>query len=202
MWIPPFSVEGDAVRLEPLEKRHAPGLFAAATPDLFTFTPQAPREWSVQGFEADVERLHGMADVVPFAVIDRNTGVVIGRTTFMDIRPQHRGLEIGRTWIARSHQGTRVNPEMKFLLLRHAFERLSPTAIRVQLVTGATNLLSQRAIAKLGAVREGTLRRDRVLPDGTVRDSVMFSIIAEEWPVVSQRLQERLRACVPTPGPR
>ena len=135
-------------------------------------------------------RVNGLAGVVAFAMVDVKTGRVVGRTTFMDIQPEHLGLEIGRTWIARTHQGTAVNPEVKLLMLRHAFERLG--AIRVQFTTGASNLHSQGAIAKLGAVKEGVLRRNRILPDGSYRDTVVYSVTAEEWPPVKRRLVERL----------
>ena len=192
MWVEPVTLAGRVVRLEPLELRHAPGLFEAATPDLFTYTPQAPKEWSVAGFEADVKRVTGLPDVVAFAMVHVPTGKVIGRTTYMDIQPDHKGLEIGRTWIARPHQGTEVNPEVKLLMLRHAFETLAPSAIRVQFTTGASNLHSQAAIAKLGAVKEGVLRRNRILPTGLPRDTVYYSIVAEEWPGVKAGLVERL----------
>jgi RimJ/RimL family protein N-acetyltransferase len=180
------------VRLEPLDLRHAPGLFEAATPDLFVHTPQAPKEWTLAGFEADVRRVNGLAGVVAFAMVEVAGGRVIGRTTYMDIQPEHRGLEIGRTWISRPCQGTAVNPEVKYLMLRHAFESLAPTAIRVQFTTGATNLHSQAAIAKLGAVREGVLRKNRIMPTGLPRDTVYYSIVEEEWAGVKKRLEERL----------
>lgn len=191
-WIQPVTLEGRGVRLEPLEARHAAGLLAAASPDLFVHTPQGPADWSLKGFEADIERVRALPDVVPFAVIAAATEEVLGRTTYMDIRPRDRGVEIGRTWLARRVQGTAINPEMKLLMLRHAFEVLG--AVRVQLITGMSNRHSQRAIAKLGAVREGVLRRDRILPNGRVRDSVVFSIIREEWPVVRAGLVRRLAA--------
>ena len=189
-WVKPLVLEGRVVRLEPLQSRHAPGLLAAASPDLFRFTPQAPREWSLAGFEADIARVTSLPDVVAFAVLDSATGTVIGRTTYMDIRSVAKGLEIGRTWITRSSQGTAVNPEMKFLMMRHAFEALG--AIRVQFTTGHENLHSQRAIAKLGAVREGTLRNHMILPDGRFRDTVFFGVTVAEWPAIKLRLIDRL----------
>lgn len=191
-WVERVVLEGREVRLEPAESRHAPGLLASADPGLFRFTPQAPAEWSVEGFRRDIERVNALANVVQFVVVLRESGTPIGRTTFMDIRPEHRGLEIGRTWIARAHQGTRVNPEMKFLMMRHAFERLSPPALRVALITGESNLHSQRAIAKLGAVREGVMRKDRVLPDGSTRNSVVFSVTDDEWAKVRAGLAARI----------
>lgn len=189
-WVKPVELRGDIVRLEPLEPRHAPGLLAAASPDLFRFTPQAPREWSLAGFEADIARINAIETSVAFAVVGAQSGEVIGRTTYMEIRPAARGLEIGRTWISRAHQGTRVNPEMKWLMMRHAFETLG--AIRVQFTTGHRNLHSQRAIAKLGAVREGLLRNHLIEPDGRPRDTVIYSVTVEEWPEVARGLERRI----------
>jgi N-acetyltransferase len=198
-WIAPVVMEGRVVRLEPLEPRHAADLHAVADPELFRFTPQMPAEWSVAGFEHEISKVCALIDVVAFAIIHVESGRAIGRTTFMDIRAPHRGLEIGRTWIGRAFQGTRVNPEIKFLMLRHAFEGLWPPAVRAQLCTGGNNLHSQRAIAKLGAVREGELRHFRIVPSGPeptsplmLRSTVVFSILAEEWPKVREGLVARM----------
>ncbi len=199
MWLSPPTLTGDLLVLEPLEARHAPALLAAADPELFRFTPQHPPEWSVAGFEREIAKVNAYPDVVALAIILRSTNQAIGRSTYMEIKPEHRGVEIGRTWIGRAHHGTRVNPELKFLMLRHAFEELSPPAIRVQLTTGGTNLHSQHAIAKLGATLEGSLRRNRIVPSGPDpasppmhRDTVFYSILLEEWPGVKQRLLARL----------
>jgi N-acetyltransferase len=188
-----------AIRLEPLRPSHAEDLFAVADREIFTQTAQRPTEWSVRGFAEEFERVAGMPATVAFAMVERETGRAVGRTTFMDIRPEHRGLEIGRTWIGRAYQGTRVNPEAKYLMLRHAFEVLSPPAIRVQITTSGTNLQSQAAIAKLGAVREGVLRKARIMPVGLdrpeplVRDWVVFSILDDEWPRAKAALETRLK---------
>lgn len=203
MWITPTTLVGSIATLVPLEVKHAADLFAAAEPELFRFTPQAPPEWSVTGFERDIARVTSLPEVVALAIVHNASGRVIGRTTYIDIRADARGVEIGRTWISRAHQGTRVNPEIKYLMLRHAFEALSPGAIRVQLTTGGTNLHSQRAISKLGAVREGVLRKFRIVPNGSdpaaervVRDTVVFSILDDEWPHVKRELEARLAAFV------
>ena len=205
-WVVPITLHDPnltpTIRLEPLEKRHAPDLFAAADPELFRHSMQNPREWSVLGFEEELERVCAMPCVVAFAIVPvagEDAGRAIGRTTFMDIQPDHRGLEIGRTWITRARHGTRVNPEAKYLMLLHAFETLSPTAIRVQITTSGSNLHSQAAIAKLGAAREAVLRHARMMPPNTVRpepvvrDWVVYSILANEWAGVKVRLEERLR---------
>jgi ribosomal-protein-alanine N-acetyltransferase len=184
-----------------LTTQHAPDLYAAADQELFRHSMQAPPEWSIRGFEQEIEKVRSLPGSVPLAIIamsGKDKGHAIGRTTFMDIKPEHRGLEIGRTWIGRDYHGTRVNPEIKYLMLRHAFESLSPTAIRVQLTTNGTNLHSQAAIAKLGAVREGVLRKARIMPpaldrtEPAIRDWVHFSILDDEWPTVKARLELRL----------
>lgn len=199
MWIEPVILKGQVVRLEPLEPRHAADLLGAADPELFRHTPQAPDEWTAAGFEREITRVSALPDVVALAIVHLGSGKAIGRTTYMDIKAEHRGVEIGRTWIGRAHHGTKVNPEIKYLMLRHAFEGLSPPAARVQFTTGGGNVHSQRAIAKLGAVREGVLRRNRLVPRGPdpgdppyLRDTVYFSILDEEWPEVKKCLEERI----------
>jgi len=201
-WVSPVTlhdpVRTPTIRLVPLAKSHAADLHSAADPKLFRHSMQNPAEWSVRGFEEEMERVMATPGVVAFAIVRERDGRAIGRTTYMDIRPEHRGLEIGRTWITRPMHGTRVNPEAKYLMLRHAFETLSPGAIRVQITTSGTNLHSQAAIAKLGAVKEGVLRDARIMPAGPVRpealvrDWVFFSILAGEWPAARARLEARL----------
>jgi N-acetyltransferase len=188
--VSPTTLTGRVVRLEPLRAEHAPGLLRAADPELFRFTPQGPDEWTEAGFRETIAGVNAIPDCVAFAIIHQPTDTVIGRTTYMEIRPANRGLEIGRTWLARAHQGTAVNPEMKYLLMRHAFETLG--AIRVQYKTGHNNLHSQRAIAKLGAVREGVLRNHVILPDGSFRHTVVFSITDTEWPDIKSALERRI----------
>jgi RimJ/RimL family protein N-acetyltransferase len=113
----------------------------------------------------------------------------------MDIRPADRGLEIGGTWYGAAYQRTAVNTECKYLLLKHAFEALG--CIRVQLKTDSRNERSQRAIERLGAVKEGVLRNHMLLADGHIRHSVMYSILDSEWPAVKARLEEKLQANSP-----
>lgn len=127
---------------------------------------------------------------LPFAILDRASGRAAGSTRYLEIRPEHRGLEIGWTWLGRAYRRTAVNTECKYLLLRHAFEVMG--AVRVQLKTDARNLASQRAIERIGGVREGVLRRHMVLADGFVRDSVMFSVTDTEWPGARERLLKLL----------
>ena len=129
-------------------------------------------------------------DYVAWATVDAASGRAIGASRFGDIAPEHGRVEIGWTWIAPSHQRTAVNTEAKLLQLGYAFDQLGAT--RVALKTDGRNLRSQAAIERLGAQREGTLRRHVRLPDGFIRDTVYFSILAEEWPAVKARLEERL----------
>jgi RimJ/RimL family protein N-acetyltransferase len=124
---------------------------------------------------------------VAYAVLDLAAGSAVGSTSLYDVSTRHRHLEIGRTWLGRPAWRTAVNTECKLLLLEHCFERLD--ALRVQLKTDARNLRSQAAIERLGAVREGVLRHHMVMPDGYVRDTVMYSVIAPEWPAVRARLE-------------
>lgn len=191
MNIQPVTLEGRTVRLEPLHRRHAADLAAAADAELFAYHVLLP-EISTAGFEAYIDTLLTRPNMVPFAQVLVATGKAIGGTTFMDIQTANRGVEIGTTWIGRAYQGTLVNPEAKFLLMRHAFE--DQGAIRVQLKTDARNLQSQRAIEKLGAVKEGVLRNHVIMPDGYFRASVMYSVTNDEWPAVKARLLTRLGA--------
>jgi ribosomal-protein-alanine N-acetyltransferase len=165
-------------------------MWRVATPDIFRYHFYGPEDETLEAFQAYITRILGESDRYPFAMVLNETGDAVGTTSFMDVRPAHRGLEIGSTWIGKPYQGTHVNPENKYILLRHAFETLG--AVRVQLKTDGRNLHSQRAIEKLGTVREGTLRKHIILPDGYRRDSVMFSITDEEWPAVKAGLEARL----------
>lgn len=189
MNIQPVTLAGRVARLEPLSVSHAAALAEAATPELFTYH-FPPRELTSDGFREAIEDFLKRPAFCPFAIVAVEHGRAIGMTSYLDIRPQDRGLEIGFTWVARPYQGTLVNPECKYLLFRHAFEEQG--AIRVQLKTDLRNLQSQAAIAKLGAVREGVLRKHMIRPDGYQRDTVMYSVTIDEWPAVKKRLEARL----------
>jgi RimJ/RimL family protein N-acetyltransferase len=191
MDVRPVHLAGGTIRLEPLTAEHAPALYRHSDPEIFRLLLDAPRDESFEAF-ADWVRTGVIEapDSLPFAIVLAATGEPVGVTSYLEIRPRHRGLEIGRTWIGLAHQGSRVNPESKLLLLRHAFETLG--AERVQLKTDLRNLHSQRAIEKLGALREGVLRRYQVRSNGTMRDTVVYSVIREEWPEVRARLEARL----------
>ena len=189
MNIQPVTLTGRTIRLEPLERRHAADMAQAADSDTFRYHGLQP-EISHAGFESYIDTLLSRAAMVPFAQVLIESGKAIGGTTYMDIQNANRGVEIGSTWISRAHQGTMVNPEAKYLLLRHAFEEQG--AIRVQLKTDSRNLQSQRAIEKLGAVKEGVLRNHMIMPDGHFRHTVMYSITNDEWPAAKARLESRL----------
>jgi RimJ/RimL family protein N-acetyltransferase len=190
-WVVPIMLEGTRVRLEPLSVAHAAGLAEIAEDGLFRFFAGfRPKGHTAAAGKEYVRNVCAQANKVSFAIIDRSTGKPVGSTSFMDIREEHRGLEIGSTWLTSSVQGSAVNPEAKLLMLTHAFEVLG--AIRVQFRTDLRNLQSQRAIEKLGAIRDGVFRRDTIMPDGFIRDSVFYSILPEEWPAVKAGLLARL----------
>lgn len=128
---------------------------------------------------------------VPFSVYDNLSERLAGSSSYLDVRPDHGGLEIGFTWYGKEFQRTHVNTATKLVLFSHAFEELK--ANRVQLQTDSRNLASQRAIERLGAVKEGVLRKHKTYPNGYVRDSVMYSVTIDEWPNVKARLEGLLR---------
>ncbi len=195
--IQPVTLTGTRVRLEPASLDHAEAMCAAADADTFRLFTRQPSPWSVASCRAYIDYLLDEPNTLPFSLFDAATNELIGGTTCCDIRPPHRGLEIGWTWITPARRGTAVNPEMKLLLLTHAFETdLFPTgpAIRVMLKTHHMNKHSQAAISKLGASYEGTLRRHIIMPDGSFRDTMVYSILDSEWAGVKAGLEERLRA--------
>jgi len=186
----PVILEGRHVRLERLARRHAEDLFEVGKDEtIWPYMPRPPLK-SVPDTQGWVDQALGVAATgtqIPFAIIERTGGKAIGSTRYMDIRRNDRGLEIGWTWIGTAFQHTAVNTECKYLLLRHAFEELG--AARVQLKTDLRNVRSQRAIERLGTVREGVLRKHMVLWDGFIRDTVYYSVIESEWPEVRRRLE-------------
>jgi N-acetyltransferase len=187
------TLTGRVVRLEPLSQAHTPDLAVVGQDDsIWTYIPYPPvhSEADMRAWVDDMLARQARGTDLPFAVIHLASGRAIGATRYMDIQPAHRGLEIGGTWYGRAYQRTAVNTEAKYLLLGHAFERLG--CIRVQLKTDQRNERSQRAIERLGARREGVLRHNMIMPDGHRRDSVYFSILAEEWPEVKARLEAML----------
>lgn len=186
---PPERVvlEGRFVRLEPLEERHRSDIVAAAGEDSATFRYMLSNpalDWP--GWFADASR----PTFVAWATVDRASGRAVGSTRFGDISAADGRVEIGWTWIAPTFQRTFVNTEAKLLQLTCAFDDLGAT--RVALKTDGRNLRSQAAIERLGGVREGVLRRHTRMPDGFLRDTVYYSILADEWSSVRARLEARL----------
>lgn len=190
----PIVLSGCHVRLEPLTLAHAPDLFAAlqCDPTIWQWRSVAPPA-TVSGLEAQIAaslELQETGLVVAFAQVAQDCGRAIGATTYMNISVLDGHLEIGNTWIGKPWQRTGINTEAKYLLLAHAFDDLQ--AVRVQLKTDARNVQSQRAIERLGAHREGVLRKHMLARDGFIRDTVMYSIIAPEWPAIAEHLRRLL----------
>jgi RimJ/RimL family protein N-acetyltransferase len=189
----PVTLTGKRVRLEPLGVEHAEDLAVAATDDQIWTYLDEPTPWdrsSVDAFIADAHRDQDHGARIAFAVIDARNGRAVGSTSYLDIRPQDRGLEIGWTWLAPSVWGTGINAEAKYLMLVHAFD--DQDAIRVAIKTDRRNTRSQRAIERLGATREGVWRNHRILSTGEYRDSVYYSIIVSEWPLTKARMSVAL----------
>ena len=193
MKLSPVTLTGRHARLEPLGEQHLASLLRhGADAEIWRWMPTLrddPREsvrvWFDRAREATVR-----GDVFAWAIVDVVSGEAVGGTTYLDIALTDKRVEIGSTWHAKAVWRTAINTECKFLLLSHAFEALGCN--RVQLKTDARNTRSQNAIARLGAVREGVLRSHIVMPDGWVRDTVMFSIIKAEWPAVKAGLEARM----------
>ncbi|NOT09738.1 MAG: GNAT family N-acetyltransferase [Gemmatimonadales bacterium] len=190
----PVVLYGDAVRLEPLDHAHAGDLVeAAADPGIWQYMGSAqPKSLAeVKAWIDAAYKLAAAGDTIPFAVIRPADDVAVGSTRFLEIRREWRTLEVGWTWYAASAQRTAVNTECKYLLLKHAFEDLG--ALRVQFKTDGRNVRSQRAIERIGGVKEGVLRKQRINDDGYVRDAVYYSILDDEWPAVKTHLEGMLR---------
>lgn len=191
--VSPITLEGQLVRLEPLSLVHADGLAEAGSdPAIWRYMlygnlslPGAMKAWV-----RDILQRQGEGTDLPFAVIHKPSGRVAGATRYLEIRPAHRGLEIGGTWYGTEFQRTGVNTECKYLLLRHAFETLG--CIRVQFKADANNERSLRGIERIGAQREGVLRNHMLLADGRRRNSAYYSILDSEWPAVRAHLEALL----------
>jgi RimJ/RimL family protein N-acetyltransferase len=193
MQIHPIILTGQTVRLEPLSLSHVPELTLAGQDESiwrYMLYGNVNSQDQMRAWVEDILDRQKQGGDLPFAVIHLKSGRAIGATRYLEIRPGHRGLEIGGTWYSVTYQRTRVNTECKYLLLQHAFEDLG--CIRVQLKTDRLNERSQRAIERLGAVKEGMLRNHMIRPDGTIRDSVYYSILDREWPGVKKHLEEML----------
>ena len=193
MEVKPEILEGKHVRLEPMTEAHVPGLTRIGVGQTFwdfMLYGNINTEADMANWVQDILSRAEKGTDLPFVAIQLASGRVAGATRYLNIMPKDRGLEIGGTWYGPEFQRTAVNTECKYLLLQHAFETLE--CIRVQLKTDQRNERSQKAIERIGAVKEGVLRNHMILPDGRYRHSVFYSILETEWPEVKRRLEERL----------
>lgn len=189
----PITLEGDIVRLEPLGMHHVDALAAVGlAPELWRLQPE-PIE-SADDMRGYVERAlaaQAAGTGLPFVIVRRSDGKVIGTTRYMDIALAHKRLEIGATWLSPASQRSGANTEAKMLLLQHAFETIG--IMRVVFKTEAANTQSRLAILRIGGVEEGVFRKHLIAQSGRTRDMVYFAILDEDWPAAKARLQARLR---------
>lgn len=183
---------GQRIRLRPMEENDAEVLIRAASDGelwnlQFTVIPSIH---TIAAYIAAALEGREAGTVLPFVTEDLGTGSVIGSTRFWKIDRQNRKLEIGHTWLSASWQRTYANTEAKYLMLRYAFEVMH--CVRVQFTTDEINEKSRKAILRLGAIQEGIVRHERIMPNGRKRNSVRFSIIDDEWPQVRAALEQRL----------
>ena len=187
-----ITLSGRHAALEPLAYAHQDGL-AEAVRDGELWNLWYTAIPSPEGMRAEIERRLGLqkaGSMLPFAVRSLANGNIVGMTTYMNIDAKNRRVEIGSTWYAKSVQRTPLNTECKLLLLRHAFETLD--CIAVEFRTGFFNFASRRAIERLGAKQDGILRSHQRYAEGSLRDTVVFSIVAHEWPAVRRHLEFKL----------
>ena len=201
MKVGPVTLDGRTIRLEPATLEHVDGLWHAGRfPEVWAMRPLAVH--SHEEMREQVELALAARDagiLLMFATVDRASSRVIGTSSFANIDAANRRLEIGATWLTPSWQRSPANTEAKYLQLRHCFEELG--CVRVEFKTDARNARSRAALARIGAVEEGTLRRHVILPDGYVRDSVYFSVLDRDWGHVKIRLEDMLDAYPPFTPP-
>ena len=190
-WLEPVTLRGEHARLEPLSQAQSDGLTDAVKDGelwklWYTFVP------TTDGMAKEIERRLGLqaaGSMLPFTVFDAD-GKISGMTTYMNVDTPNRRVEIGSTWYAKRVQRSAVNTQCKLLLLTHAFEKLN--CIAVEFRTHFFNHQSRRGIERLGAKQDGILRNHQIAPNGTLRDTVVYSIIAGEWPTVKAHLSYQL----------
>jgi len=193
MKIKPVVLAGHVARLEPLSVSHVPDLYQFGKDESIWQYMRYRQIRSQQDMAVWVDELLSAQSAgtdLPFAVIHQELNKAIGSTRYLDIQSQNRSLEIGGTWYATAYQRTAVNTECKYMLLRHSFEVLG--CARVQFKTDVRNLRSQKALERIGARQEGVLRDHMVLPDGSLRSSVYYSILKGEWTEVKISLEDKL----------
>ena len=195
MQVEPVTLVGKIIRLERLSEAHISGLSKVGLePEIWRYMRYGRVDTAAQlgSWVRELLELQARGTDLPFTVIHQDTGNPIGCTRYLDIDRVNRAVEIGGTWYGVEYQGTLVNSECKYLLLRHAFEELG--CIRVWFKTDLRNQRSQYALENLGAVKEGVLRHHMLLPDGHIRDSVVYSILPEEWPAIKLKLEIKIKA--------
>jgi RimJ/RimL family protein N-acetyltransferase len=194
MKIEPVTLAGAHVRLETMREAHADGLVSAGCDKgLFRFFPfSLESEAAMRGYVKSCAASLEARTALAFTTIDRASGRIVGSTCYLAIEPAHKRLEIGGTWITPSHQRSAVNTEAKLLQLSHCFEVLGCN--RVEFKTDERNEKSRAALARIGAKEEGRFRAHMLMPDGALRTSVWFSVIASEWPELKRQLEAKLRA--------
>jgi RimJ/RimL family protein N-acetyltransferase len=192
MEVSPVILEGQHVRLEPLSLAHQEALIAAAGDgELWNSTVTiVPSRETIASYIGTALNAQAQGHALPFVIIRKESGLVVGCTRFFHIERDHRRVEIGYTWLSAGAQRTSINTEAKLLLLTHAFEFWR--CIRVEFFTDFLNHQSRTAILRLGAKQEGILRNHMIMPSGRYRDSVCFSITEAEWPDVKARLKGKL----------
>jgi RimJ/RimL family protein N-acetyltransferase len=188
----PTTLESERLRLEPLSQAHLAGLLAAAADgELWNLRiTSVPEPQDTAAYIETALKQHEQGNRLAFAVIDKSSGKVLGSSSYHDIVPAVERLEIGYTWYAMSVQRSHVNTTVKLMLMTHAFETLGAKLVGWR--TDNFNFASQRAIERLGAKRDGVLRHHALRRDGTVRDTVMYSLAAGEWPEVKAQLMYQL----------
>jgi len=187
------SLTGDTVELQPLQAAHAQALLAAAADgQLWQMKLTViPGPETIAEYVAVALAGRQAGTVMPFVIVKRDTGRLIGSTRFWKIDRTNRKLEIGHTWLSESAQRSAVNTEAKYLLLAYAFEVMA--CVRVQFTTDELNEKSRAAILRIGAQQEGIIRHERIMPDGRKRNSVRFSMIDTEWPEIKRALQQKMK---------
>ncbi|YCA41713.1 GNAT family N-acetyltransferase [Bacillus sp. JZ8] len=184
---------GEKVRIVPMERKHIQGLYEAGS-DRLIWNHLLATICTLDDMKSFVEEaLHKreIKDEFPFVILHSNNDKIIGSTRFLDISNENKGLEIGNTWYNPSVWGTHINTECKYLLLKYCFETLK--LIRIQFKTDERNFRSQKAIEKIGGVKEGILRNHMIRKDGTFRDSVFYSITESDWAAVKNKLEYILK---------
>ncbi len=192
-WLNEIELVGENVQLIPMRAHHADDMVHAASDgELWNLSvTSVPSKDTVDDYLQFAFDEQQTGKGLPFVVIDKNSNTIIGSTRYCNASSEHRRLEIGYTWYAKSHQRTGVNTECKLLLLQHAFEVLD--CIAVEFRTNIHNTASKNAIQRLGAKQDGILRNHRINPDGSLRDSVVYSITREEWKNAKAFLQDTMQ---------